>query len=271
MMISTMPGENHIKNLFLLMLLMSMQFSGSLALAEKNTTENTGVTTADADKKPKIGRMGESAVVDVDEFEFSPAERKLWLDDHLENVYKPTRLYYEFIKAGSYEEGFTDAVYLDILEVNADGSKNAVLEFFTADRQQEANRDNLTNITGNPVIGIYMQGDVAEMNRLTEGHWRYFQKRIKIAISENARIDPVNINFDGKLVEGEKITITPYVKDPRRKQFSEFADKRYEFIFSSQVPGTLYQIKTVIPDKSGADKGSLIEETLTLQNIETRG
>lgn len=217
--------------------------------------------------EPNIGRMGDSMVVDPEVFEFSDAERTLWLNDHLNNVNKPARLYYEFVKSGTYEEGFSDAVYLDILEINDDGSKNALLEFFTADRQQAANQDNLSNITGNPIIGIYMQGDVVEMNRLTEGHWRYFHKRIKIAISESARIEPISFDFDGKKVEGEKITITPYVDDPRRKQFDQFADKRYEFIFSKQVPGSLYQIKTIIPDNSGEKKKALIEEILTLKNI----
>ncbi len=235
-------------------------------------TSNSALAAPDTDKakaevKPNIGRMGDSVVVDAENFEFSDAERTLWLKDHLKNVRKPARLYYEFVKSGTYEEGFSDAVYLDILEINDDGSKNALLEFFTADRQQAANQDNLSNITGNPIIGIYMQGDVVEMNRLTEGHWRYFHKRIKIAISESARIDPVSFDFDGKKVTGEKITITPYVNDPRRKQFDQFADKRYEFIFSNQVPGSLYQIKTIIPDNSGDNKKALIEEILTLKNV----
>ena len=252
-------------------LLVSTQLVSSPALADEKSQQNGMPNALNTEVQPNIGRMGESAVVDVDEFEFSAAETKIWLSDHLLNVDKPARLYYEFIKAGSYEEGFTDAVYLDIHKINKDGSKDASLDFFTSDRRQSSNRDNLTHITGNPVIGIYMQGDVVEMNRITDGHWRYFQRRIKIAISENARIDPVSFNFDGKVLEGEKITITPYVNDPRRNQFSQFVDKRYEFIFSNQIPGTLYQIRTVVPDKSGVDKESLIEETLTLQNIETRG
>ena len=109
-----------------------------------------------------------------------------------------------------------------------------------------------------------------EMNRLTKGNWRYFQRSIKFAISDSARIEPVSFNFKGKTVEGEKITITPYVKDPRRNQFADFADKRYEFIFSAKIPGSLYQISTVVPAKSGSDKEPLIRETLTLQNVEYR-
>jgi len=248
----------------------ALGFISNHAIAESDNQTEGPESVEDAELKPQIGRMGDAIGVDPETFEFSSAERMLWLDDHLQNVNKPARLYYEFVREGSAEEGFTDAVYLDISKINEDGSKDTILEFFTADRQQAASSDNLNNIRGNPVIGVYMQGDVVEMNRLTEGSWRYFQRRIKLAISDNAEIEAVSFNFDGKTIAGEKITITPYVKDPRRNQFADLADKRYEFIFSNQIPGSLYQIQTVVPDKSGSDKGPLIKETLTLQNVEYR-
>lgn len=215
-----------------------------------------------------LGRMGEPVAVDPTEYQFANAETKLWLSDHLRNISLPGRLYYDFVKRGSYEEGFSDAVYLDITQINEDGSKNASLEFFTAERAQKtAGADNLTHITGNPVLVVYMQGDVYEMNRLTSGNWRHFQRRIKLAFSESAEIEPVTFEYDGKTVAGEKISIKPYLTDPRRRQFEQFARKVYEFILSDQVPGTLYQIKTVIPDNL-PDREPLIEEVLTLQSAE---
>ena len=214
-----------------------------------------------------IGRMGDPVAVDPDSYEFGEAEVKLWLDNHLQNINSPGRLYYDFVKRGSFEEGFSDSVYLDITQVNEDGSKDADLEFFTADRQQNASRDNLVGITGNPVLVIFMQGDVYEMNRLTNGSWRYFQRRIKSAFAEEAKIEPVTFEYNGAQMTGEKISIAPYLKDPRRRQFAEFAPKLYEFILSEEVPGKLFQIKTVIPG-SAPDKEPLIEEILTLQSAE---
>ena len=214
-----------------------------------------------------LGRMGDPIAVDPNTYEFADAEVKLWLDNHLQNINSPGRLYYDFVKRGSYEEGFSDSVYLDIIQVNEDGSKNADLEFFTAERQQNARPDNLDSIIGNPVLVVYMQGDVYEMNRLTNGSWRYFQRRIKSAFAEDAKIEPVTFEYDGAQVAGEKISITPYLNDPRSRQFAEFAPKVYEFILSEQVPGKLYQIKTVIPDRL-PDKEPLLEEILTLQSAE---
>ena len=210
-----------------------------------------------------LGRVGEGAAVDAEEFEFAAAEVKLWLDSHLENIEKPSHLRYEFVKSGSYEEGFTDSVNLYITAINADGTRQARLEFFSADRRQQVNADNVTDITGNPVLVAYMQGDVYEMSRLTGGSWRYFQRRVKLAFAKAARIEEVTFRYRGEEVRGEKISITPYLSDPRRRQFEEFAVKSYEFILSDSVPGKLFQIKTVVPDRENPER-PLLQEVLTL-------
>lgn len=241
------------------------------AFSETDITEDKGkreLTQEEIDAS--IGRFGE--VEEIPEgFKFSTAENMLWLTDHLKNVQKPMRLYYEFVKSGTYEEGFSDAVYLDIIKLNEDGTKNAVLDFFTAARKQIAGPDNVTNVRGNPVLAIFMQGDVNEMNRLTEGHWRHFQKMIKIALREGASVEPVNFDFNGKQMNGEKISFSPYLHDPHRKDYEQFAQKTYEFILSEDVPGTLYQIKTVIHNTTEPDKGPLLEEILTLVETTDQG
>ena len=225
----------------------------------------------DEEMNAKIGRMGESIVVDPETYKFSAAETMLWMDDHLKNISGPSRLYYEFEKKGSYEDGFEDSVFLEIIHVNDDGTKNTSLEFFTEERNQAIpNDDLLRNLKGNPILGIYLQGDVYEMDRMTEGNWRYFHRLIKLALTDDhATIEHVNIDYDGKTLSGEKITITPYVNDLRRSQFEEFADKRYEFTLSKDIPGTLYQIKTVVPDHVHPANGPLIEETLTLKEVKS--
>lgn len=212
-----------------------------------------------------IGRFGEEEAVPED-FKFSEAENLLWLHEHLRNIDRPVRLYYAFNRSGSFEEGFSDSVYLDIVKINQDGTRDAVLDFFTASRKQAISPENVTNIKGNPVMGVYMQGDIYEMNRLTEGHWRYFQKRIKIALRENAQVEKTEFDFNGKRCTGQKIVLMPYLNDPHKADFEKFANKRYEFILSDDVPGSLYQIRTVIPDGNDKEgqKQPLIEETLTL-------
>lgn len=247
-------------------------FLCAAALAEGETpAAPAGAGEGDVIEVPGaiIGRMGDPATVDPAEYTFSEAESHLWLTDHLKNITRPTRLHYEFQKAGSYEEGFVDSVYLDIVAINADGTKNAEMQFFSGPRAQPFGEGNVTEITGNPVLGTYLGGDVQDMNRLTNGSWRYFQRRIKLAFAEAATVEPVKVDFQGRSVPAFRITITPYLQDPHRSEFEQFAGKRYEFVVSDEIPGGLYQIHTLVPGAEGATV-PLLEETLTLRQVESR-
>ncbi len=217
--------------------------------------------------KPQIGSMNDSGMVNPDEYEFSNAENKLWMDKHLLNIEQPARLHYEFEKTGSYEEGFIDDIYLDIVKINKDGTRDAALDFFTEERRQKVSPSNVEKITGNPVIGIFLQGDVYEMSRYTEGGWKYFHRQIKLAIADNNESEPVTIELNGKEYQGEKITLYPFESISKKSRLREFSDKRYEFILSDEIPGKLYQIWTVINDAENPSV-PLVEERLTLVNVE---
>ena len=48
--------------------------------------------------------------------------------------------------------------------------------------------------------------------------------------------------------------------------------KRYVFILSDEVPGTIYQIKSIVPAKKGTKtKEPIMEQTLTLERVQVRG
>lgn len=237
---------------------------------QENNTSSPAVESVSEKPNVGLGRFGESGAVDPDEVVFSEAETLLWVTDHLSAIKRPTRLHYRFKKSGTYEDGFVDSIYLDILKINEDGSKDTALEFFSGDRKQPTTYENLVQVTGNPVIGIFLQGDVNEMQRLTKGSWRYFQKKIKLHLAEEATVESIDIDFEGKKVSGKKITFFPYAKDVRRRQFEQFADKQYEFFLSDSIPGFLYQIHTVIPNIAGKNLPPIIEDILTLQSVNKR-
>jgi hypothetical protein len=234
------------------------------AVAAATEESGSGAGTVQVDGAT-IGRLGDPVAVDEKEYRFSEAETQLWLSDHLKNITHPVRLRYDFVKSGTYEDGFTDVVLLDIKQVNEDGTKNADMQFFTGERAQPFTPDNVTEIRGNPVLGIYLRGDVFDMSRLTEGSWRYFQRRIKLALSQAATLESAEFEFSGRKLNGTKIVITPYAKDPHSAQFQQFVTKRYEFTLSDSVPGTIYQIRTVVPGAEG--EPPLLEERLTLAPV----
>ena len=203
--------------------------------------------------------------------QLSEAETRMWMTDQLRAVARPGKLHYEFHKTGSYEAGFSDTVELEVRKLNADGSKDVSLEFFT--RERRAPTPPVETVSINPVLRTYMEGDIREMNRLTDPNgtarerWRYFQRRIKFALAESAEVKAVDFEFNGRKWHGHEISFAPYVNDPKRDQFEQFADKRYRVIVSDDLPGYLYRIETEIPAGKDA-KEPLIREVLQLTQVQ---
>lgn len=197
----------------------------------------------------------------------SEAETILWAGDQLKGIAEPSTLKYEFRKAGSLEEGFTDRVHLHITELLPEGMKKATVDFFSGQRHLAI--PPYEAINGNVLLAIFLQGDILEMKRLTEGGTRYFQQRIKYALATNAQIADTEIEFDGRKLPAKRVTITPYVDDPKaelNERFRKLKDKAYTFTVSEQLPGYFYEIHTLVPAPADSAPGSepVLEEYLRL-------
>ena len=127
----------------------------------------------------------------------------------------------------------------------------------------------------NPLIKVYLQGDVYEMNRLTDPdggsreRWRYFQRRIKFALAESATVTPMTFTFDGREWQGFEISFRPYINDPKRELFERFENKSYSFIVCDELPGYLYRIETEVPAEDSPQP--LLREVLQLTGIRPLG
>ena len=203
---------------------------------------------------------------------FSEAESRMWMTDQLHGITGPVTLHYEFHKTGSFEKdfNFNDTVDLKIEKLNADGSKNGSVQFFNGGHAFPA--PVMESSTVNPILGHYLYGDVMQMNRLTDPNgearerWRYFQRRIKFALSDEAVVKPVTFEFNGRSCKGHEISFGPYAKDPKRNLFEKFAEKRYTVTVSDDLPGYLYRIETNIPDEK-PEQPPLIHEVLQLTTV----
>ena len=215
-----------------------------------------------------VGRYGEDVRVAAGKHDFSEAERMLWLSDHLSSSATGARISYHFTRHSELGDGFEDTIQLDVLKAYADGSKDVHVRFFgTATRQQSAFfPENLEQVRGNPIFGLYLQGDVHEMERLTKGAWRHFHRRIKLALAEGATVEPVEVEYEGRKVAARRITIRPYADDPHKARYLKLADKSYEFVLSDAVPGVLYSISTRVPGPDD-NKAWLIEEQLIFSGV----
>jgi hypothetical protein len=211
---------------------------------------------------------GSGAAQDV-----TAAEKLLFQSSHLQNVAAPRVLRYRYVRQDAEGTGFSDEVLVDVAARNSDGSARVSSEFLHGERQlpipavQEAR--------GNPALLGFLERDIAEMKRLTGGSTSYFRKRIRMALAENARIEEVTVEYDGRQVRGQKVAIQPYLDDPMGAKMPKYLGKQYVFILSDAIPGSVYRLSATVPAASagpGARGGSgaaLSEESMTFNGTKS--
>jgi hypothetical protein len=195
-----------------------------------------------------------------DKQDFSAAERLLLMSNQLHMLKPPATLNYRFRKAGSLEENFTDTVALRLTRLPDGKCCQASGEFLTGKRQLAL--PEIEQPEGNPVILYFLEHDIRDMQRLTKGSARYFQKRIRMAFYEAAKVQDARFTWHGKTVAGKEITIRPYADDPNRAKFEQFIGKQYVFSLSDEVPGSVVAIRTEVATPGSSTP--LIEEELLL-------
>ncbi len=190
--------------------------------------------------------------------DYSPAERALFMTNHLAGTKPPATLRYSFSKSGSMEEGFEDKVAVK-LKARKDGQCcMAEADFLSGARKLAL--PEVDEAQGNPAVLYFLERDIREMNRLTKGQQNYFRKRIRMAVYQGAQIQDVSVSFRGRPVAAREISIAPYLDDPLRVRFEKLANKRYVFTLSDAVPGGLYAIRTRIDDATAGATPLIVEE-----------
>ena len=200
---------------------------------------------------------------------FSAANNALFFENHLANLLpdKEQTLVYEVEQTGSGDDvsWFKDTVTLQLKPTTVQ-HREATIEYLTGEHNRWV--PPLTDPTGNPVLMLFLQSDVQEMGRINGGHWRHFQKYIKLALENGAKLEDIHFEYDGKTRQGRKITIQPYLDDPEKGKYQNkaYLQKRYDFILSSEVPGGLYQISAVVPAEIASEDKPVFSWQLSLRN-----
>jgi hypothetical protein len=206
--------------------------------------------------------------------DISPAEKLLFLTNHMGGLHEPVALTYSYRKEGSAEPGFADEVHLDVTKINPDKSATVSMRFLSGERK--LNMPEIGDANGNPALLAFLERDIAEMRRRTGGSVNYFRKRIRLALANAKELRPVPFTYQGMQKEGKEVRIQPYINDPMRERFRKYINKTYVFIISSEVPGGLYQVRTSVDgsiDKKGRtlkEKPGIVE-TLTLEKDQRLG
>lgn len=192
--------------------------------------------------------------------DISPAEKALFVTNHLATLKPPTTLRYSFRKSGSLEAGFEDKVSISLRAQPDGGCCTAATEFLDGPRRLAL--PEVESAQGNPVILFFLERDIREMQRLTKGQANYFRKRIRMAVYQGATMSEVSVSYRGRSVAARQITVAPYVDDPLRARFEALAEKRYVFTLSDQVPGGVVSIRSQV---DGASAQPLLVEEMALE------
>ena len=194
--------------------------------------------------------------------DISPAEKALFVTNHLATLQPPATLRYSFRKSGSLEQGFEDRVSVS-LRAQPDGRCcTASAEFLSGSRRLSL--PEVESAEGNPVILYFLERDIREMQRLTKGQSNYFRKRIRMAVYQGATMADTSVSYLGRSVAARQITVAPYVDDPLRARFEALAEKRYVFTLSDQVPGGVVSIRSQV---NSAGAPPLLVEEVTLDGV----
>ena len=202
-------------------------------------------------------------VQSADPSQFSDAENRLFVDDHLRSLSGPSTLEYVYTKRGSLEGPVDDTARVIVGPPSTGGGQSVKVEYLTETRKLELSDIDAAN--ANPVILFFLERDVREMHRLTGGSINYYRKRIRMALAEGGQVQSTTLNIGPRRIEATEIHIAPYRDDPARSRYEKFAEKTYVFTLSDDVPGKVVELRselTAPPDASGKGREIVIAESL---------
>ena len=202
-------------------------------------------------------------VQSADPGQFSEAENRMFIDDHLRGLSGPTTLEYAYTKRGSLEGPVDDTARVIVGPPSTGGGQSVKVEYLTETRKLELSDIDAAN--ANPVILFFLERDVREMHRLTGGSINYYRKRIRMALAEGGQVQAATLNIGPRRIEATEIHIAPYRDDPARSRYEKFAEKTYVFTLSDDVPGKVVELRselTAPPDASGKGREIVIAESL---------
>ena len=198
---------------------------------------------------------------------FSDVNNALFDKAHLKNIKQEGILHYVYKKDHFSDGAREDTIDVIITNLRNTGRKDTHFEFFTDDHKRPyLDRDNQQ---GNGVFVFFLEFDVREMDRLTGGDWRYFQRKIRWALAKGATKKEIEINYEGEKVKGVQYTIQPFINDPKNSRYTLYANKYYIFTMSEDIPGEIYQVRTIVPDGKKWQEGDAVlsEETVTFSGF----
>lgn len=171
----------------------------------------------------------------------------------------------------AFGESFTDQAALNIMpsKSGAPDLRDISFDMFTGERGRT--HGPMTDTKHNIVAALFLEWDLSRMKRYIKGEPAYFRNRVRQAFRESAKVEEVKLTYDGREVTGYKLTIQPYLGDPRASSMDVFQSKIYEYTVSDAVPGGIYDIHIYVPNTAvSGPTQSFIDERITFARFEKK-
>lgn len=194
----------------------------------------------------------------------------LFMRPHLSRLAAGTELTYRLERSPSdtarLGEPLSDDIKLMVRSVAASGGRDIDLRIFTGERAREVN--GITDLTGNPVLVIFLDRAVSNMARLTGSKAPYFKDRMRAALRDKATSEGVRTEFEGRTLDATRIVVRPFAEDANAERMLGYQGAQFEFLVAQDAPGMLLAMKASFASSlPGAPK---LEEEIVLKSSETR-
>lgn len=187
---------------------------------------------------------------------------------HLSNMEQGSETVYHFERIPSDPKvlgaGFKDDITLKIDEVQPSGKRNIELQIYSGERAR--NLQKITDMTGNPMLIVYLDSAVAGFRAVAGGDSAYLKNQFKVGLNKGANIEAVKIDYKGKTVDGYRVSVTPYVDDPNAVKMQGYNGSKFSLTLSDAIPGEFAQMISVY--ESSLKGSPKLEERTTLDGVE---
>jgi hypothetical protein len=194
-----------------------------------------------------------------------PAE-VLFMRPHLSGVPAGSELTYRLERLPSdarlLGEPFSDEIKLVVRSVGASGSRDIDLRIFTGERAREVNA--ISDLTGNPLLVIFLDRAVSNMVRLTGGAAPYFKDRLRAALRDKATSEATTAEFAGRMLDATRIIVRPFVDDANVGRMLGYGEARLEFLVAEAAPGMLLEMTSTFA--SSLPDAPKLEERIFLKS-----
>ena len=186
---------------------------------------------------------------------------------HIASIAAGTELKYKFERLPSDEKllgpGYTDDMKIKIESDGAPGKKNIAIQVFSGERARDPQK--ITDMDGNPMVVIFLDNSVGHYMQLSGGDRAYLKNKFSKTLGDASKLTAVKIDYKGTMVDGFRISVSPYADDPQRAKMRGFETAEFTIALSDKIPGYLAQM---IANYTNTDKTAptLVEKT-TLDGV----